>query len=186
MSDKVGVGIIGCGGMGSHHARNLSKIEDAHLRGFADVRPEAGEKLRSEVGCDYSTTDPGALLDDDQIDVVLICTHHDLHLPLAIQAAEAGKQIFVEKPLALTIEACEQIEAAVERAGVKLMAGFQARFSPFMAKLKEVIPEPLVIVGQTIQLKAVAMSCRRAVTCSTPCIGLPALNLSPSMPRAAT
>ena len=45
MSDKVGVGIIGCGGMGSHHAWGLSKIEDAYLRGFADVRPEAGQKL---------------------------------------------------------------------------------------------------------------------------------------------
>ncbi len=150
MSDKVGVGIIGCGGMGGHHARSLSDIEGAHLRGFADVRQEAAQKLQSEFGCDYCTTDTQTLFNDDQIDVVLICTHHDLHVPLAIQAAEAGKQIFVEKPLALTVKACEQIEATVERAGVKLMVGFQARFSPFITKLKEVIPEPLVIVGQLV------------------------------------
>ena len=150
MSDKVGVGLIGCGGMGSHHARNLAEIEGAHLRGFADVRSEAAQQLQTEVGCDYCTTNPQDLFNDDLVDVVLICTHHDLHVPLAIEAAEAGKQIFVEKPLALTIEGCEQIEAAVERAGVKLMAGFQARFSPFIAKLKEVIPTPLVIVGQLV------------------------------------
>ena len=150
MSDKVGVGIIGCGGMGSHHAPNLAKIEGVHLRGFADLRVEAAQKLQSEVGCDYCTTDARDLFNDDQVDLVLICTHHDLHLPLALQAADAGKQIFVEKPLALTIEACEQIEHAVERAGVELMVGFQARFSPFIAKLKAVIPEPLVIVGQLV------------------------------------
>ncbi|MFB3040869.1 MAG: Gfo/Idh/MocA family protein [Candidatus Poribacteria bacterium] len=150
MSDKVGVGIIGCGGMGSHHARNLAKIEGAHLRGFADVRLESAQNLHNEVGCDYCTMQVQDLFDDDQIDLVLICTHHDLHVPLAIQAAEAGKQVFVEKPLALTIEGCEQIQEAVERAGVKLMAGFQARFSPFIAKLKAVIPEPLVIVGQLV------------------------------------
>ena len=150
MSDKVGVGLIGCGGMGSHHARNLAEIEGAHLRAFADVRSEAAQQLQTEVGCDYCTTDPRDLFNDDLVDVVLICTHHDLHVPLAIEAAEAGKQIFVEKPLALTIEGCEQIEAAIARAGVKLMAGFQARFSPFIAKLKEVIPTPLVIVGQLV------------------------------------
>jgi myo-inositol 2-dehydrogenase/D-chiro-inositol 1-dehydrogenase len=150
MSDKVGVGIIGCGGMGSHHARNLAQIEDAHLRGFADVRLEAAQKLQSEFGGDYCTTDPQDFFNDDQVDVVLVCTHHDLHVPLSIQAAEAGKHIFVEKPLALTIEACEEIKDAVERAGVKLMAGFQARFSPFIAKLKETIPEPLVVVGQLV------------------------------------
>ena len=47
MSDKVGVGLIGCGGMGSHHARNLAEIEGAHLRGFADVRSEAAQQLQS-------------------------------------------------------------------------------------------------------------------------------------------
>jgi myo-inositol 2-dehydrogenase/D-chiro-inositol 1-dehydrogenase len=49
-----------------------------------------------------------------------------------VAAAQAGKHIFVEKPLALTIEACEAVQQAVEAAGVKLMVGFQARFSPFV------------------------------------------------------
>ena len=90
------------------------------------VKPLNSCKRRSAAT--IATTDPQDLFNDDLVDVVLICTHHDLHVPLAIEAAEAGKQIFVEKPLALTIEGCEQIEAAVERTGVKLMTGFQARF----------------------------------------------------------
>lgn len=98
MSDIVKVGIIGCGGMGSHHAQNLAKIDRAALRGFADVHLESAQKLQNEFGCDYCTRQAQDLFHDDQIDLVLICTHHDLHVPLAIQAAEAGKQIFVEKP----------------------------------------------------------------------------------------
>ena len=70
------------------------------------------QQLQEEVGCDYCTTDPQDLFSDDLVDVVLICTHHDLHVPLAIEAAEAGKQLFVEKPLALTVEGCEQIEGS--------------------------------------------------------------------------
>ena len=150
MSNDVGVGLIGCGGMGSHHARNLASIEGARLRGVSDVRLEVAEKLQKEVGAEYATAEPRKLLDDDAVDVVLICTHHDMHTPLCVEAAEAGKHIFVEKPLALTIAACEEVEAAVVRTGVKLMVGFQARFSPFIAKLKETVPEPLVIVGQLV------------------------------------
>ena len=150
MLDNVKVGVIGCGGMGSQHARNLAKIEGADLRALADVNLDAANRLKREVGGKYCTTDPQDLFYDEQIDLVLICTHHHLHLPFAIQAAEAGKDVFVEKPLALAIKECEQIESAVERTGVKLMVGFQARFSPFMKKLKQSVPNPLVIVGQMV------------------------------------
>lgn len=150
MSEKVGIGIIGCGGMGRHHASNLANIEDVGVRGYADIREEAAESLMKEFGGDFCTADANEFFDDHRIDVVLICTHHHLHKPFALEAAKAGKHIFVEKPLALTIEDCKEIEEAVESAGVKLMVGFQARFSPFMHKLKEIIPNPLVTFGQLV------------------------------------
>lgn len=150
MSEKVGIGIIGCGGAGGGHARNLAHIEDVGIRGYADIRLEAAEAIMKEVGGDFCTTDASNFFEDDRIDVVLICTHHHLHKPYAVEAAKAGKHIFVEKPLALTIEECKEIEEAVEAAGVKLIVGFQARFSPFVDKLKEAIPKPLVTFGQYI------------------------------------
>ena len=150
MSDKVEVGLIGCGLMGSQHARNLVEIEGANLRALADVNLDAAKRLKQEAGGKYCTPNPQDLFNDEKIDLILICTHHHLHFPFAIQAAEAGKDIFVEKPLALTIKECEQIESTVKHMGVKLMVGFQARFSPFMKKLKQSVPNPLVIVGQMV------------------------------------
>ncbi|HIE51177.1 MAG TPA: Gfo/Idh/MocA family oxidoreductase [Armatimonadetes bacterium] len=150
MQEKVGIGIIGCGHMARTHARILAHLPEAYLRGFADLREEAAQRLRAEVDGEYATTDVARLLEDEGIDVVLICTHHDSHRPLCIQAAQAGKHVFVEKPLTLSIEDCQEVERAVEGAGVKLMVGFQARFSPFSQKLKEVIPRPLVTVGQLV------------------------------------
>jgi len=76
MFDNVKVGVIGCGGMGSQHARNLAEIEGADLRALADVNLDAAERLKREVGGKYCTTDPQDLFYDEQIDLVLICTHH--------------------------------------------------------------------------------------------------------------
>lgn len=148
MPEIIGVGVIGCGNMGRKHSRLLSHMKAVHMRGFADTSLERAEQLCRELNGEYATHDVDKLLGDSSIDLVLICTHHDSHAPLCIQAAEAGKHIFVEKPLALTIEECLAIERAVASANVKLMVGFQARFSPFVHKLKEVIPKPLVTVGQ--------------------------------------
>lgn len=150
MQDRINIGVIGCGGMCRTHMRNLSKIPEAYLKGYADARPEAAQAFLSEYGGEYATQDPRKIFDDKDIQLVLICTHHDAHGPLAIEAAKAGKHIFVEKPLTLTIEGCQQVEAAVEAFKVKLMMGFQARFSPFTSKLKELVPKPLVTVGQLV------------------------------------
>lgn len=150
MKEKVGVGFIGCGNMGRAHAQIMKTFPEVHLRGFADVRAETAERLCEEVGGEYHTTDVERVLNDRAIDLVLVCTHHDSHAPLCVEAAKAGKHIFVEKPLALTIEECIRIERAVDEAGVKLLVGFQARFSPFVRRLKEAIPHPFIIFGQMV------------------------------------
>ncbi|MCS6858983.1 MAG: Gfo/Idh/MocA family oxidoreductase [Abditibacteriales bacterium] len=150
MADTLGVAIIGCGGMGRTHARLLAPQEDVHLRALVDVRLEAARALQEEVKAEYTTEDLERVLSDAGVDAVLICTHHHLHRPMCVAAAQAKKNIFVEKPLALTVEDCQAIRDAVNGAGVKLMVGFQARYSPFLLKLKEVIGAPLVIISQLI------------------------------------
>jgi myo-inositol 2-dehydrogenase / D-chiro-inositol 1-dehydrogenase len=146
----IEVGIIGCGGMGKIHARHLAALPGARLRAYADPRAGAAMALLDEHGGGYVAEDANRLLADDGLDAVFICTHHHLHHPLCIQAAHAGKHVLVEKPLALTVRECEEIEAAVEAAGVKLVVGFMARFSPFVERLKAAVPRPLVSVGQLI------------------------------------
>jgi predicted dehydrogenase len=110
---------------------------------------EAAKQACSDYGGRYYTADVNKALNDDSIDAVIISTHHDSHAALAIQAAQAGKHVFLEKPMAMTIEDCFAIEEAIARAGVKLMVGFKWRFAPLVMKVKEVIKTPLFTVGQS-------------------------------------
>jgi len=153
MKDQISVAIFGCGNMGSTHARKLAKMNNVRLRYLVDVNEESAIRLKKELDAELTSSDYRKALDDKEVDIVIICTHHHLHAPMSIASAQAGKHIFCEKPLALTMEDCLAITEAVEKAGVKFMMGFQARFSPFVLKLKEVVPHPWVIIAQLIDPK---------------------------------
>ena len=150
MSASVNMALIGCGGMGRSHLRRAKDVPEVNFVGYVDAFEEAAASACQEFGGRYHTTEIETVLDDDEVDAVLIATHHDSHAPFATQAAAAGKHIFLEKPMALTIEECLEIEEAVAKAGVKLMMGFKFRFAPLVAKVKEVITKPLVTVGQSL------------------------------------
>lgn len=150
MSKSIKMALIGCGHMGRGHLRTAKDVPELDFLVYADAVADAAATACQEFGGRRHTTDVQAVWRDDGIDAVLIATHHDSHTPFAIQAAEAGKHIFLEKPMALTIEECLAIEEAVDKAGVKLMMGFKFRFAPLVAKVKEVIPTPLVTVGQSL------------------------------------
>ena len=149
-SSVARLAIIGCGNMGATHLRELAPQPEVEIVAFADPRLEAAEKLRDELGAGYAVADPSRVFADPAVDAVVIATHHDLHCPLTLQAAEAGKHVFVEKPLAITAADCDAMVEAVERHGIKLMTGFQIRYSPFLLKLRELIPEPWVTIAQLI------------------------------------
>jgi predicted dehydrogenase len=149
---KLRVAIVGCGGMGNRHTMLLGSLPNAEVTLFADPNPPAIERIRQrnnlpEVPGVASIEDP---LFHERCDAAVIATHHDLHPPLAIAAAQAGKHIFVEKPLALTVDACREIESAVRRAGVQLVVGFQARHAAFVQQARQHIPQPRVLVGEMI------------------------------------
>jgi predicted dehydrogenase len=136
--------------MGRSHLRRAKDVPEVNFVGYVDAFEEAAASACQEFGGRYHTTEIETVLDDDEVDAVLIATHHDSHAPFATQAAAAGKHIFLEKPMALTIEECLEIEEAVAKAGVKLMMGFKFRFAPLVARVKEMVPSPLVTVGQSL------------------------------------
>ncbi|MBM3216699.1 Gfo/Idh/MocA family oxidoreductase [Candidatus Poribacteria bacterium] len=146
----VELGLIGCGGMGRTHAQYMADVPGVRLRACADISDSAAQKARDEFGAEYATTDWTKLLSDDAIQGVIVATHHHLHRPMVVAAAEAGKPVLVEKPLALTEDDLVAMERAVAQAGIPCIVGYQARFSPFIDKLKEVVPRPLVTMGQLI------------------------------------
>ena len=139
MVAKIGVGLIGAGRIGRVHAANLvQRMPQARLLAVADVNQSAAEQLAGQWG-GYATPDYQRLLDDPQIDALLVCSATDTHAQIIIEAAAAGKHIFCEKPIDLTLEKIDAALAAVNLAGVKLQIGFNRRFDPNHARVRQAI-----------------------------------------------
>jgi myo-inositol 2-dehydrogenase/D-chiro-inositol 1-dehydrogenase len=137
---KIHVGLIGAGRIGRVHAENLVyRIPEAELVAVSDVFVEAADKLAAELGVPTACRDHRRILEDKSIDAVLICSSTDTHARFIEEAAQAGKQIFCEKPIALDLAAIDEALAVVEQAGVKLMIGFNRRFDPNFRRAREVV-----------------------------------------------
>lgn len=130
---------MGQGGIGRVHSANLvQRISQGRLLAVADVDQAAAEQVAGQWG-GYATSDYHRLLDDPQIDALLVCSATDTHAQIIIEAAAAGKHIFCEKPIDLTLEKIDAALAAVDNAGVKLQIGFNRRFDPNHARVRQAI-----------------------------------------------
>jgi predicted dehydrogenase len=142
--------IIGCGSYGAQHAQFLSSYAGVELRAVADIAGDRAQDFAQKYGAGYATDDVAKVLADPEIDAVWICTQHHTHAPLAEQAASAGKNFFLEKPLALTLEDCDRIVTAVEHSGVVAASGFKLRFFPAVVAAKAFLTKPTLTVAQVI------------------------------------
>jgi myo-inositol 2-dehydrogenase/D-chiro-inositol 1-dehydrogenase len=125
---------FGAGRIGAIHAAGLAASAGARLRYVIDVDAKAAKALADRHGADVTSTE--AALSDRSIDAVIIASSTDTHANLAIAAAEAGKAIFCEKPIDLSLARVDSCLAAVGRAGVPMMVGFNRRFDPSFRALK--------------------------------------------------
>lgn len=148
MQPSINIGIIGCGEMGQIHARCIKEIGTATIRGFCDADESKAQKLLSYSPDAYICSDPQKLLDDDSIRTVYICTYNDSHARLGIAAARAGKHVMMEKPVAMSLKECSELQDAVERSEIHFMTAFKLRFYPTVQKVREFIPSPLMCVAQ--------------------------------------
>jgi predicted dehydrogenase/threonine dehydrogenase-like Zn-dependent dehydrogenase len=131
------LGIVGAGNFtGAMIIPMLSKI-GANMKYIASAKGLSGTTLAKKYKIANSTTNYKDILNDAEVDAVLITTRHNQHAPQVIEALEAGKHVFVEKPLALTFNELEQIEAAYSNANKTLTVGFNRRFSPFIVDAKK-------------------------------------------------
>jgi myo-inositol 2-dehydrogenase/D-chiro-inositol 1-dehydrogenase len=138
--DRINVGIVGTGRIGRLHAENLMyRLPKAELLAVSDIYVGAAQEVAASLGVAAVYEDYRRILDDDRIDAVLICTSTDTHAQIIVDAAEAGKQIFCEKPIALDLAKIDRALAAVEQAGVKLMVGFNRRFDPNFRRVHDIV-----------------------------------------------
>ena len=132
------LGIVGLGVAGSMMVMNLRHHAGVRLVAACDLNPSALDSFAADFGA-FITSDLSELLALPGLDAVYIATPHQLHRQQAIQAAEAGIHIIVEKPLALTLSDCDQIIEAVSANGVQLVVGHTHSFDPAVAKMAAVI-----------------------------------------------
>ena len=126
---SVAFGLIGAGWIGAFHGETLARrVPGARLAAVADPAPGAAERLAGSLGAPHATTDPAELLADPAVKAVLIAAPARIHADLVEAAAGAGKAVFCEKPMALTLADADRAIAATLAAGVPLQVGFNRRF----------------------------------------------------------
>jgi myo-inositol 2-dehydrogenase / D-chiro-inositol 1-dehydrogenase len=121
-------GLLGAGRIGKVHARAVTGHPDAHLVAVADAFPAAAQAIADQYGCKVSTID--AIAADKTIDAVVICTPTDTHADLIEQFVKAGKAVFCEKPIDLSLDRVKACLAVVRKHKGTLMVGFNRRFDP--------------------------------------------------------
>ena len=148
---EVGVGIIGAGLIGEQHALAFTRVPAACVLGVVDIDPVAAARLAERCAIGDSYDDYRRLLERDDIDMICIGTPNYTHREIAVAAAEAGKHIVCEKPLARTMAEGDEMLAAADRAGVKLMYAELICFAPRYVRAKELMDEGAF--GRVFQIK---------------------------------
>lgn len=129
-SQTIRLGLIGAGRMGSFHGLTAARhVPGASLTAIADPSHAHATRLASELGVQKVYSDPQQLLEDPDIDGVLIAAPARSHAELVIRAARAGKSVFCEKPMAITLDEADRAIAAAADARVTLQVGFNRRFA---------------------------------------------------------
>jgi predicted dehydrogenase len=138
---RIRLGLIGVGGHAKEtHLPNIRKLADlVELRGVAGRSGASAGAAAARYGIPVAASDYAELLAESDIDAVIISTRHASHAAIAIASLEAGKHVFVEKPLCLTVEDAERIGALVDRTGLVLRVDHNRRFSPHLKGLRSAV-----------------------------------------------
>jgi myo-inositol 2-dehydrogenase/D-chiro-inositol 1-dehydrogenase len=141
-TNSLKIGLIGAGRIGLLHAEHLtSRIPEADLVMVADVSEEAARECAERYDIPYFAQDYHAVLEHLDIQAVVICTSTDTHARIIEEAAQAGKHIFCEKPIALDLASIDQALDAVDRAGVNLQIGFNRRFDANYRRVRQAVEQ---------------------------------------------
>ncbi|HUF79547.1 MAG TPA: bi-domain-containing oxidoreductase, partial [Burkholderiales bacterium] len=149
---RVRVGLIGTGSFASTvHLPNLARLRDRYeIRGICGATGAKARTVAERFAAAFVTSRHRDILEDPEIDLVIIATRHDTHACLALEALQAGKAVFVEKPLAIRTEELDELESHIRRSPrpALLLTGFNRRFSPALSRIAEALSRrstPLIV-----------------------------------------
>ena len=157
MPEALRIGVIGAGRIGTIHGGNIARfIPQARLEGIADIKLTGEQEAWAKsLGARVVSRAPEALLKDPGIQAVVVCSSTGTHADLTIAAARAGKHIFCEKPIDLSVPKVKAALEAVKRAGVTLQIGFNRRFDHNFARIRE-----LTLAGEVGDIHIVKITSR--------------------------
>jgi myo-inositol 2-dehydrogenase / D-chiro-inositol 1-dehydrogenase len=140
--EPVGLALVGSGRMGAFHGETLARrLPGVRLAAVADPAPGVAERLAAALGADRAYADPAEAFADPAVEAVVIAAPARFHAGLVVAAAEAGKGVFCEKPMALTLADADRATAAARAAGVVLQVGFNRRFAPDWAAARALLED---------------------------------------------
>lgn len=137
---SLAIGFIGAGNFAQGFLLPTLK-ENAKLVAVANQSGASAEDAKSKFGFERASTDSNTVIDANDVNTIFIATRHGEHAPLAALALRAGKNVFVEKPLALNYDQLREVATAYQKSGRKLMVGFNRRFAPLVKKTKAFFDE---------------------------------------------
>lgn len=153
VNGKLGVAVIGSGRAGMIHARNFARgVQGAKLVAMVDPVEDAVKAAIKELEIDTYYLSYKDALKNDSIDAVVVVTPTVYHRDIVVDAAAAGKHILCEKPMAMNVGECEEMNAAAAKAGVKLQIGFMRRFDRNFRQAKEYIDSGAI--GDVVLVKS--------------------------------
>ncbi len=140
--ERLGVGIIGCGAVAEEYVKAFKKDERSEIRALVSRNRTNAERYRDRYDLDCTIeTDAAEMLRRKDTDIVVVCTPHDQHTKYAVAAAEAGKHIIIEKPVAITLEDMRKQQEVVKKAGVKTLVSFVLHWNPLLITIDQLITQ---------------------------------------------
>jgi predicted dehydrogenase len=137
--ETLGVALIGAGNLARwQHLPNVKKA-GARVQAVFSSSGVRGRSYAERFGAAYCTSEYSSILADPHVDVVLVASRNQHHAEESLSALRAGKHVFVEKPMCLTEDECRELVRAVQETGKQLTVGFNRRFAPYYAELKQAL-----------------------------------------------
>lgn len=137
---KIKFGLIGCGRISERHFVSMENIPEIELRAVCDIRAERAREISKKYKVDWYKNYQ-ELLERNDIDIVSICTPNGLHVQMGIDAAKAGKDVLMEKPLGINLKGADKLLNCFKKTKRKIFSVLQVRFNPPLQALKKVIEE---------------------------------------------